>query len=73
MYSAGVSGEPTVDQQLHQVCVSLTKKHYIQEIFNMDFILIDLRMLTLSSLNLTLSSSSTTSRELLSQFSTCSG
>ena len=30
-------------------------------------------MLTLSSLNLPLSSSSTTSRELLSQFSTCSG
>ena len=29
--------------------------------------------LTLSSLNLPLSSSSTTSRELLSQFSTCSG
>ena len=29
--------------------------------------------LTLSSLNLLLSSSSTTSRELLSQFSTCSG
>ena len=29
--------------------------------------------LTLSSLNLSLSSSSTTSRELLSQFSTCSG
>ena len=31
------------------------------------------RFLTLSSLNLPLSSSSTTSRELLSQFSTCSG
>ena len=30
-------------------------------------------VLTLSSLNLPLSSSSTTSRELLSQFSTCSG
>ena len=29
--------------------------------------------LTISSLNLPLSSSSTTSRELLSQFSTCSG
>ena len=35
--------------------------------------LYDMVIITLSSLNLPLSSSSTTSRELLSQFATCDG
>ena len=41
--------------------------------FNLGQLLKVLYALTLSSLNLPLSSSSTTSRELLSQFSACSG
>ena len=46
---------------------------YLSLMMFIDHLVLEISMLTLSSMSVPLSSSSTTSRELLSQFSTCSG